>query len=95
MRLLHLADLHLGKVVHGYSMIEEQRYILRQILAAAEEQKVDAVLIAGDVYDRAVASEEAVRLFDEFLVRLAALSLEVFVISVSISRGRMKRLWAR
>ena len=87
MRLLHLADLHLGKVVHGYSMIEEQRYILRQILAAAEEQKVDAVLIAGDVYDRAVASEEAVRLFDEFLVRLAALSLEVFVISGNHDSG--------
>ena len=87
MRLLHLADLHLGKVVHGYSMIEEQHYILRQILAAAEEQKVDAVLIAGDVYDRAVASEEAVRLFDEFLVRLAALSLEVFVISGNHDSG--------
>ncbi len=81
MKLLHLADLHLGKRVNGFSMLGDQRYILDRILAVADAERPDAVLIAGDVYDRAVPPEEAVRLFDDFLVALAARGAEVFIIS--------------
>lgn len=81
MKFLHLADLHLGKRVNGFSMIEDQKYILNQILTIASEQHPDAVLIAGDVYDRPIPSEEAVSLFDVFLVQLSELGTEVFVIS--------------
>ncbi len=81
MKLLHTADLHLGKRVNGFSMIEDQAYILQQILQIAEAQAVDAVLIAGDVYDRTVPSEEAVELFDGFLAALSQYGIPVFVIS--------------
>lgn len=87
MKLLHVADLHLGKVVHGYSLIEEQRHILAQILTTVKERHIDAVLVAGDVYDRSVASEDAVALLDDFLVRLAALSTTVFIISGNHDSG--------
>ena len=87
MKLLHVADLHLGKVVHGYSMIEEQRHVLAQIRRVVEARDIDAVLIAGDVYDRSVASEEAVALLDDFLVRLAALSATVCIISGNHDSG--------
>ena len=81
MKLIHLSDLHLGKRVNGFSMLEDQRYILDRILQAADEERPDAVLIAGDVYDRPVPSGEAVQLLDGFLVRLAKRGLQVFVIS--------------
>ena len=81
MKLIHLADLHLGKRVNGFSMIEDQAYILKQILRIIDEQMPQAVLIAGDVYDRPIPSEEAVDLFDSFLFELAKRKLEVFIIS--------------
>ena len=81
MKVLHLADIHLGKSVNEFSMIEEQKYILEKILEIGKEQNVDAVLIAGDVYDRSVPSEEAVKLLDWFLTELVKLSIAVFVIS--------------
>ncbi|MDO4647149.1 MAG: exonuclease SbcCD subunit D [Eubacteriales bacterium] len=81
MKLIHLGDLHLGKNVNDFSMIEDQKYILKEILEIAEEREVDGVLIAGDVYDRTVPSEEAVRLFDGFLTVLADRNKPVFVIS--------------
>ena len=81
MKLIHLSDLHLGKRVNEYSMLEDQRYILREILQILEAERPDAVLIAGDVYDKSVPSAEAVELFDEFLVRLAQRKLQVFIIS--------------
>ncbi len=81
MKLLHLADLHLGKRVNGFSMIEDQTYILSQITALIDQEHPQAVLIAGDIYDRSVPSEEAVNLFDHFLVQLATRHLEVFLIS--------------
>jgi exonuclease SbcD len=81
MKLLHLSDLHLGKRVYEYSMLEEQEYILKRILQIADAEKPDAVVIAGDVYDKSVPPAEAVSLFDEFLVRLAERKLQVFVIS--------------
>lgn len=81
MRFLHLSDLHLGKRVNEFSMLEDQAYILKEILNIIDEQKVEAVLIAGDVYDKMIPSAEAVRLLDDFLTRLAARELSVFLIS--------------
>ena len=81
MKFIHLSDLHLGKRVNEFSMIEDQEYILTKIINIIDEQKPDAVIIAGDVYDKSVPSAEAVELFDDFLVRLAQRKLKVFVIS--------------
>lgn len=81
MKLLHLGDLHIGKTVNDFSMIEDQRYVLEQILGIITEQKADAVLIAGDVYDKSVPSEEAVNVLDSFLCRLSELGVETFLIS--------------
>ena len=81
MKLIHLSDLHLGKRVNGYSMLEDQEYILNEIKAVITAESPDAVLIAGDVYDKPVPPAEAVRLFDDFLVQLSRWGLEVFVIS--------------
>ena len=81
MKLIHLSDLHLGKRVNEFSMLEDQAYILDQILNIIREEAPDAVLIAGDVYDKAVPSAEAVQIFDDFLCRLAGEQLQVFVIS--------------
>ena len=81
MKFLHLSDLHLGKRVNEFSMLEDQEFILKKILNIIDEQKPDAVIIAGDVYDKSVPSAEAVELFDDFLVRLSRRNLSVFVIS--------------
>ena len=81
MKFLHLSDLHLGKRVHNFSMIEDQKYILEQVLDILDDEKVTGVIIAGDVYDKPVPSAEAVALFDDFLVSLAKRQLQVFVIS--------------
>ena len=81
MKLIHLSDLHLGKRLNEFSLGEDQEYILNQILEIAEAEQPDAVVIAGDVYDKAIPSVEAVSLFDEFLVRLAGLHIHIFVIS--------------
>ena len=81
MRFLHLADLHIGKRVNEFSMIEDQRYILNQILDIVKEQEVQCVLIAGDIYDKAVPSAEAVLLLDQFISRLAEMNVKVVAIS--------------
>ena len=81
MKLIHLSDIHLGKRVNEFSMLEDQAHILKKILAVVDEEKPDGVLIAGDVYDESVPSTEAVQLFDDFLVRLAERKLPVFIIS--------------
>ncbi len=81
MRLLHLADLHLGKYVLEVSMIEDQRAILRSVLQAAVDNKVDAVLIAGDIYDRSVPPAEAVNVLDEFLCELNRAGIAVLAVS--------------
>ena len=81
MKFIHLSDLHLGKRVNEFSMLEDQEYILTKIINIIDEQKPDGVIIAGDVYDKSVPSAEAVELFDDFLVRLAKRNLKVFVIS--------------
>ena len=81
MKFFHLADLHLGKRVNGFPMIEDQKIILDQILELADSEHPDAVMIAGDVYDKSIPSVEAVNLMDDFLVELVRRKLQVFVIS--------------
>lgn len=81
MKFLHLADLHLGKRVNGFSMLEDQAHILRQILAILDDEQPDGVLIAGDVYDKSVPSVEAVGLLDSFLTELRARGVPVLLIS--------------
>jgi exonuclease SbcD len=83
MKIVHLSDLHLGKQVNGFSMIEDQKYILDSILLALRDEKPDAIVIAGDVYDKSVPSAEAVTVCDDFLNRLVGLESrpQVFVIS--------------
>ncbi len=81
MRFLHLSDLHLGKRVCEFSMLDDQRYILEQVLSLLDAQPVDGVLLAGDLYDKPVPPAEAVRLLDWFLTELAARGLPVFAVS--------------
>ena len=81
MKLIHLSDLHLGKRVGEVSMLEDQAYILDRVLDIVDGAGPDALLIAGDVYDKSVPSAEAVTLFDDFLCRLARRKLPVLVIS--------------
>lgn len=81
MKLLHLADLHIGKRVNEFSMIEDQRYILTKILNIIDEEKPDAILIAGDVYDKSVPSSEAVEVLDKFINDIASRKIETFIIS--------------
>ncbi len=81
MKLIHISDLHIGKRVSEFSMLEDQRVILSQILAAVKQEQADGVLVAGDIYDKPVPSAEAVQVFDEFLTRLAEMETPVFVVS--------------
>ena len=81
MKLVHLSDLHLGKRVNEFSMLEDQQYILLEILKIIDREQPDGVLIAGDIYDKSVPSAEAVALLDDFLVRLSRRDLQVFIIS--------------
>ena len=81
MRLIHLSDLHIGKRVNEFSMLEDQEYILKEILGIIDEEKPDGVIIAGDVYDKSVPGEEAVKLLDSFLTSLAKRKLQVYMIS--------------
>ena len=81
MKFLHLSDLHIGKRVNEFSLLEDQLYILDRILDVVDSENPDAVLIAGDVYDKAVPSAEALQVFDDFLVRLSQRGTRVLVIS--------------
>ncbi len=81
MKLIHLSDLHLGKRVNEFSMLEDQKFILNQILEAADQEKPDGVLLAGDLYDKPVPPAEAVGLLDWFLTELSARKIAVFAIS--------------
>ena len=81
MKFLHTADLHIGKSICEHSMLDEQRHILASILEAVRGEKPDALLIAGDVYDKSVPSAEAVAILDDFLVRLSETGTKVFVLS--------------
>ena len=81
MKFVHLSDLHLGKRVNEFSMLDDQRYIMKEILTIINDTKPDGVLIAGDIYDRTVPGEDAMKIWDEFLVSLAGKKLQVFAIS--------------
>lgn len=81
MKLIHLSDLHLGKRVNGFSMMEDQEYILKEILDVIAEEAPDAILIAGDVYDKSIPTTEAVEMLDNFLFQLSKLNLQVLLIS--------------
>jgi len=81
MKLFHLSDFHLGKRVHEFSLMEDQAYILQQILQRVEEETPDGVILAGDLYDRTVPSTQAIGLLDDFLCRLAQRQIPVFAIS--------------
>lgn len=81
MRFLHLADLHIGKVLHKHNLIDDQKYILQQILEIAKTHDIDAVLIAGDVYQRSSPAPEAMTVFADFVTALADMQLPVFIIA--------------
>lgn len=81
MKIMHLSDLHIGKKVNEYSMLQDQIYILKEILRIIDDEKVETVIIAGDVYDRSLPPNEALELFDEFLYQLSGRNVNVFVIS--------------
>ncbi len=81
MKFIHLSDLHIGKRVNEFSMIEDQKYILLEILSIIEKEEANAVLISGDIYDKSQPSNEAVNLFDEFIFRLSKLNVKTYIIS--------------
>lgn len=93
MRLLHLADLHIGKILNGYSMLEDQRHILAQVLDIVDRQGADVVLIAGDIYDRSIAPKEALTLYNDFLAELI-LKRGLSVIAISGNHDSGERLEA-
>lgn len=81
MKFIHTGDLHIGKIVNEFSMLDDQKYILKEINRLALQEKVDAVIIAGDVYDRSIPPAEAVQILDEFLTGLIENGIKVLVIS--------------
>lgn len=81
MKIIHTADLHIGKRINEYPMLEEQEFILNQITDIVKEENSDAIILAGDIYDKSIPSAEAVTLFDDFLVSLAKLGKSIFIIS--------------
>ncbi len=81
MKILHLSDLHFGKRLNNFSLLEDQIYVNQQIFQLAKNQKIDAVIIAGDIFDKSIPSADAVQLFDEFLNFWAELNLPIFIIS--------------
>lgn len=87
MKFFHLADLHIGKRVNGFSMLEEQRHVLQQVLTAAERERPAAVLLAGDIYDRPIPAGEAVALFDWFLTELTTLEVPCLAVAGNHDSG--------
>ena len=81
MKFIHISDLHLGKRLYEFSMIEEQKNALDQVIKAVDERDVDGIFIAGDIYDKQIPSIEAVELFDSFLTQLSKRDIDIFVIS--------------
>ena len=81
MRFLHISDLHLGKMVLEASMLEDQANVLKQVVSMCSEYKVDAVLIAGDIYDRSVPPAEAVSVLDDFLCELSGKGVKVIAVA--------------
>lgn len=92
MKLFHLSDLHIGKLLHGYSLNEDQRAVLKQIVKKADEMRPDVIAIAGDVYDKSVPSAEAVSLFDEFLTDLADIKPSIPILIIAGNHDSPERL---
>ena len=91
MKFIHTADLHIGKKLHEHSLIEDQKHILKQICALAVAHKVDAVVLAGDIYDRSVPGTEAVELLDDFLTDFATAGIPVIMVRF-LSFGHQNQL---
>lgn len=87
MKFLHTGDLHIGKVLHEMSLLEDQKHILQEIVQIAEQEKVDAVVIAGDIYDRSIPAVEGVSLLDNFLTQLSQKGIAVLLISGNHDSG--------
>lgn len=81
MKLMHLSDLHLGKRVNEFSMLEDQIYIINKIINIIDDKKPDGIILAGDIYDKPIPPAEAVELFDDFLYKLSQRNIKVFIIS--------------
>lgn len=92
MKFFHLSDLHIGKQLHGYSLAVNQREILTQIVELAKEKRPDAILIAGDIYDKSVPSGEAFCIFDEFLQQLSQITPEIPVLVIAGNHDSPERL---
>ena len=92
MRFFHLSDLHIGKQFYGYSLLEDQEWILKEILSLVKERKPDAVLIAGDIYDKSVPSAEAVAVLDRFLTDLAGIQPSIPVMIISGNHDSPERI---
>lgn len=92
MRFFHLSDLHIGKHLHFYNMAEDQKYILHQIIEKAIEYRPDAIVIAGDIYDKSVPSGEAYKIFDEFLDELSEITPAIPVLLIAGNHDSAERL---
>ena len=92
MKFFHLSDLHIGKQLYGYSLLEDQEWILNEILTLVKERKPDAVLIAGDIYDKSVPSAEAVAVMDRFLTSLAGIQPSIPLMIISGNHDSPERL---
>ena len=92
MRFFHLSDLHIGKHLHHYNLKEDQQYILKEIISYAKEIHPDAIVIAGDIYDKSVPSAEAVTIFDDFLTELAEINPSIPVMIISGNHDSPERL---
>ena len=92
MRFFHLSDLHIGKQLHHYNLREDQEHILAEVISYAEKLHPDAVVIAGDVYDKSVPSGEAVTVFDDFLTRLSAVNPAIPILVIAGNHDSAQRL---
>lgn len=92
MRFFHLSDLHIGKQLHFYNLADDQREILKQIVDRAHELRPDAIIIAGDIYDKSMPSGEAYQLFDEFLNRLGGIEPVIPVLIIAGNHDSARRL---
>ncbi len=92
MRFFHLSDLHIGKQLHHYNLREDQEHILAEVISYAEKLHPDAVVIAGDVYDKSVPSGDAVTVFDDFLTRLSAVKPVIPILVIAGNHDSAQRL---
>ena len=92
MKFIHLSDLHIGKQLHRYNLKEDQQVILKEVITYAKELRPDAIVIAGDIYDKSVPSAEAVNVFDEFLTDLSEITPEIPILIISGNHDSPDRL---